>query len=250
MALRSALLLAPFAALAFADTNPDAQGACDPTQGGSNACGPNGSEEWLNTGITDETTGWNPPFLDINGISHVSLDEYYQGVGASCQQYDDAFQASGAKYGIDPAILAFIAMQESSCNADASGSTPGLMQCDPSNCQNGQSSCQYPVEDNTDCGAWVLQQGLDSAGGNAIRALGAYNGWFTADDYGASQNNGKGLTTDYPCGLGTNYGSPQNLNYIHEILNGWFQGYDIYGDDSGLAGSYDCSGVCGSGNIC
>ncbi|KAI1325333.1 glycoside hydrolase family 23 protein [Xylariaceae sp. FL0255] len=250
MAPRNTLLLASLASLALADTNPNAQGTCDPTQGGANACGPNGSEAWLNMGITDESTGWTPPTLDINDLVHIDLDDYYNGVGAPCQQYDSAFQASGSKYGIDPAILAFIAMQESSCNADAGGPTPGLMQCDPSNCQNGQSSCQYPVEDNTDCGAWVLQQGLNSSNSNAVRALGAYNGWFTADDPGASMNGGRGLTTDYPCGAGTQYGDPQNLNYIHELLNGWFQGYDIYGDDADLDGSYDCTGSCGNGNLC
>ncbi|KAI8629590.1 glycoside hydrolase family 23 protein [Xylariaceae sp. FL1651] len=249
MSIRSSLLLAPLAVFVLADTNPNAQGACDPPQGGANACGPNGSEEWLNTGLTD-ANGWNPPFLDINSLTHISLDEYYAGVGAPCQQYDSAFQASGSKYGIDPAILAFIAMQESSCNADAGGPTPGLMQCDPSNCQNGQSSCQYPVQDNTDCGAWVLSQGLDAAGGNAVHALGAYNGWFTADDWGASMNGGKGLTVDYPCGLGRSFGDPQNLNYLRYTLNGFFQGKDIYGDDADLDGMYACQGSCGGGNVC
>lgn len=133
MAFRTGLLLAPFAALAFGAINPDAQGACDPPRGGKDACGPNGSEEWLNTGLTD-SRGWNPPFLDINNLSHISLEDYYAGVGKTCKQYDAAFKASGAKYGVDPAILAFIAMQESSCNADAGGSTPGLSRSCPCNC--------------------------------------------------------------------------------------------------------------------
>ena len=190
------------------------------------------SEDWLNTGLTS-STGWNPPFLDINNLTHISLSDFYNGVGQPCAQYDDAFQASGKKYNIDPAILAFLAMQESSCNNDAGGSTPGLMQCDPSNCQNGQSSCQYPVEDNTDCGAYVLRSGLDNVGGNAVHAIGAYNGWFTASDDG-SLNNGHGITVDYPCGAGKQHGDPQNLNYLHETLNGWFQGKDMYGADADL----------------
>jgi hypothetical protein len=125
MTIRISLLLATLAVSVLAGTNPDSQGACDPPQGGANACGPNGSEEWLNTGLTD-SNGWNPPFLDINDLVHISLEEYYAGVGAPCQLYDDAFQASGSKYGVDPAILAFIAMQESSCDANAGGPTPGL----------------------------------------------------------------------------------------------------------------------------
>ncbi|KAI0390596.1 glycoside hydrolase family 23 protein [Xylariaceae sp. FL0594] len=249
MAFHTVLVLTSLTTLALGAVNPDAQGACDPPRGGENACGPNGSEKWLNTGLTS-SEGWDPPFLDINDITHISLEEYYAGVGEPCQKYDAAFQASGAKYGIDPAILAFLAMQESSCDADAGGPTPGLMQCDPSNCPNGKGSCQYPVQDNTDCGAKVLSDNLNEAGGNAIRALGGYNGWFTADDWGASMNDGKGLTVDYPCGKGRAHGEPQNLDYLHETLNGWFQGKDIYGSDSDLDGIYACTGSCGGGNVC
>lgn len=225
-----------------------AQGSCNPTKGGEGACGPNGSEEWLNSGIRDG--GWNPPFLDINELSHISLEDYYKDVGAPCAQYDAAFRASGEKYNIDPAILAFIAMQESSCNADAGGPTPGLMQCDPSNCPGGSGSCQYPVQDNVDCGAQVLRNYVDNAGGNAVHAIGAYNGWFTASD-NTGLNEGKGLTQDYPCSSeGQSHGVPQNLDYLHEVLNGWFQGYNIYGDDAGLGGSYKCQGNCDNGAQC
>lgn len=237
-----------FANLAAAATNPNAQGACSPTQGGNGACGPNGSEEWLNTGV--KGNGWEPPFLDINSLTHISLQDYYNGVGQPCQQYDQYFQSSGQKYNIDPAILAFIAMQESSCNADAGGSTPGLMQCDPSNCQNGQSSCQYPIQDNVDCGAYVLRSALDQTGGNAVHALGSYNGWFTASD-DTGLNGGKGLTESYPCSSeGRAHGDPQNLNYLHETLNGWFQGYDMYGNDADLDGECDCSQSCNNGSMC
>lgn len=106
--------------------NPNAEGACSPPRGGADACGPNGSEAWLNSGLTEDG-GWNPPFLDINSLAHVSLDDYYAGAGGPCRQYDAAFRASGDRYGVDPAILAFIAMQESSCNADEGGPTPGLV---------------------------------------------------------------------------------------------------------------------------
>lgn len=237
-----------FATLTIAATNPAAKGACATTKGGSGACGPNGSEEWLNTGV--KGNGWEPPFLDINKLTHISLDNYYKGVGKACKKYDQYFQSSGKKYNIDPAILAFIAMQESSCNADAGGSTPGLMQCDPGNCQNGKRSCQYPIQDNVDCGAHVLRAALDQSNGNAVHALGSYNGWFTASD-GTGLNGGKGLTEKYPCSKeGKAHGDPQNLNYLHETLNGWFQGYDMYGKDSNLDGEYNCQQNCNNGNIC
>lgn len=126
------------------------------------------------------------------------------------------------------------------------------MQCSPDNCQNGQGQCQYPVEDNVDCGAWYLQQQLAASGGNAVHALGAYNGWFTAGDWGAGQNGGRGLTEDYPCGdAGRANGQPQNLDYLHETLNGWFLGYDVYGDDAGVVeGKYACQGSCDNGGLC
>lgn len=234
--------------LALAATNPAAQGACEPTRGGNGACGPNGSELWLNTGV--KGNGWKPPFLDINKLSHISLGDYYNGVGRACRQYDQYFKSAGKKYNIDPAILAFIAMQESSCNANAGGPTPGLMQCEPANCQNGKRTCQFPIQDNVDCGAHVLRQGLDNSGGNAVHALGLYNGWFTAEDR-TGLNGGKGLTEGYPCSKeGRAHGVPQNLNYLHETLNGWFQGYDMYGKDRGLDGMYDCNQSCSNGHIC
>ena len=241
-------LAALFIQLAAAQTNPDAQGACSPMQGGAGACGPNGSEAWLNTGL--DSDGWNPPYLNINNLTHISLDDFYDGVGSPCAAYDQYFQASGSSYGIDPAILAFIGMQESNCNADAGGPTPGIMQCDPGNCQNGQSSCT-DVADNVDCGAYVLQSALNQAGGNAVHAIGSYNGWFTASD-GTGYNGGEGITVSYPCSAeGQSHGDPQNLDYLHETLNGWFQGYDMYGSDADLDGIYNgCTGTCSSGNVC
>ncbi|KAG7085241.1 transglycosylase SLT domain protein [Colletotrichum scovillei] len=141
----------------------------------------------------------------------------------------------------------FLAIQESTCNADEGGPTPGLMQCDSGNCQNGKSSCQYPLQDQVDCGAWVLRSGLDRANGNAVRALGAYNGWFTAADQWG-YNGGKGLTLSYPCSdEGKSNGVPQNLDYLHQTLNGWFQGLDIYGKDSHLGGKYNCQQNCNDG---
>lgn len=244
-----AIIIAAILGLTSAQqTNPNAGGACYPTRGGKDACGPNGAEEWLNRGVVNK--GWNPPFLSINNLTHISLDAYYNGVGRSCKQYDQYFKSSGKKYNIDPAILAFLAMQESSCNADAGTATPGLMQCAPFNCQNGKSSCKYPVQDNVDCGAYVLRSALDRSGQNAIRAIGSYNGWFTAEDK-TGLNGGNGISEKYPCSQeGRNHGAPQNLNYIHETLNGWFQGYDMYGSDRNLDGKYDCKGNCNGNNLC
>ncbi|KAF2717505.1 glycoside hydrolase family 23 protein [Polychaeton citri CBS 116435] len=234
------------ASLVSADTNPNAQGACEPT---TETCGPNGSEEWLNSGLS-EANGWNPPYLDINSIVHINRDQLYGGVGGSCSQYNDEFQSAGDEFGIDPTILAFIALQESSCNADAGGPTPGLMQVDPGNCLDGASSCQYPILANVRAGASYLRDQLNTYNNNIVHAIGVYNGWFTSDD-GQAQccNNGRGLTEDYPCTVNQNYeyGTPQNLDYLHQTLNGWFQGLDPYDSDIGY---YKCDQQCGTGPIC
>ncbi|KAG8407785.1 hypothetical protein J3459_018354 [Metarhizium acridum] len=228
-----------FASLASAaTTNPNAKGACQPPEGGPNACGPNGSQEWLNRGVRGN--GWNPPFLDVRNITHVPLKAFYKGIGADCEKYDRFFKISGMKYDINPAILAFIAWQESFCKADATGPAPGLFQCDPSNCQNGKKNCQYPIMENSDCGAHVLRVALNRAEGNIIYALGLYNGWFTAGDR-TGLNGGKGLTENYPCSEeGKVYRVPLDLNYLHNMLNGWFQGYDMRSEDTYTGGTYYC----------
>jgi hypothetical protein len=98
-----ASLLGLAAAVKAFDINPDAQGATSDVEVGS---GPNGSEDWFNTGIDGD--GWNPPFLSLDSLVHISTDEFYAGVGSACQQYDQYFQSAGSQYGVDPAILASI----------------------------------------------------------------------------------------------------------------------------------------------
>jgi hypothetical protein len=93
--------------------------------------GPNGGEDWFNTGMNN--SGWNPPYMGIADVQHISLAEFYSGAGQGCSQYDSYFQAAASQYNTDPVFYAVIAMQESSCDATATGPTPGLMQVA---CQN------------------------------------------------------------------------------------------------------------------
>jgi hypothetical protein len=75
------------------------------------------AEDWLNDGM--KGSGWTAPFLPWSSLVKINRTTFYSGVGSACQQYNWAFQQSGDGHGIDPVFLAFIAMQESSCNADA-----------------------------------------------------------------------------------------------------------------------------------
>lgn len=207
--------------------------------------GPNGAESWFNTGI-DNNSGWKPPFLAWSSVKHIDATAFYKGAGKACKQFDQYFQSSGKKYNLDPAILACIAMQESSCNPNAGGGTPGLMQVACENYPNGR--CSSSVSDNVDAGAHYLRQQLDDNNQNALLAIGSYNGWFT-EQTGNGMNGQKGLTQDYPCGKGQQNGDPQNLDYLQQTLNGWFLGLDPYGQESWI-GTEKCKGQCGGGAKC
>lgn len=201
------------------------------------------SEDWFNTGV--DGSGWNPPYLNFTTLYHIDRPTFYAGVGGACQQYDQYFQIGGDSHGIDPVILAFIAMQESSCQADAGGPTPGLLQVSCDNYPNGV--CTDSIQDNVNAGANYLQQQLIASGNNAIAAIGSYNGWFVA---GEGLNGNNGLTEGYPCSdEGRSNGEPQNLDYLQETLNGWFTGQDVYGDQNWI-GTYNCQGSCNSGDLC
>ncbi|KAF2442199.1 glycoside hydrolase family 23 protein [Karstenula rhodostoma CBS 690.94] len=241
LAACSAIVYAQSASIGLG-TNPDAQGATEEVTPGA---GPNGSEDWLNSGM--EADGWTAPFLSWDSLIKIDRKTFYANAGSACEQYDWAFQQAGDKHQIDPVFLAFIAMQESSCNADAGGPTPGLMQVACENYPDGQ--CTNDVAKNVDAGAAFLRNQLDSNNNNAIKVVGNYNGWFTAGDQ-TGLNGGRGLSLDYPCSDdGKAHGQPQNLDYLQQTLNGWFLGLNPYGDDNWL-GQYHCSGDCGSGHVC
>ena len=203
------------------------------------------SEDWLNSGM--EGDGWTAPYLSWDSLIKIDRQTFYAGAGKECAQYDWAFQQAGDKHGIDPVFLAFLAMQESSCNPNAGGPTPGLMQVACSNYPDGQ--CTNDVWKSVDAGAAFLRRQLDNNNRNAIKFIGNYNGFFTKQD-GTGLNGGRGLTRDYPCSQeGRNNGMPQNLDYLQQVLNGWFLGLNPYGEDNWL-GDYHCSGNCDSGHFC
>lgn len=80
-------------------------------------------------------------------VVHTSTSSFYAGVGQQCKQYDRYFAESAARHSLDPMLLAAVAMQESSCNAEAASSTgiPGLMQVACVNFPGGRCSDDVSV---------------------------------------------------------------------------------------------------------
>ncbi|ORX35918.1 hypothetical protein BD324DRAFT_629536 [Kockovaella imperatae] len=181
-------------------------GWCD-----SNSNQPNGAEWWLNCGL--DSGGWNPPFVSCQELVAVDLDA--SGVFAPCAQYIDMFNQYGSQYGIHPIMLASFAMQESTCNAGATGKNgeAGLMQITPANCQAG-NNCWDPNY-NIQRGAQLFSQMVASNGGNCIAAIGNYNGWYS----------GMTQTSVYNTPICT---QQQNLDYLFQFTNGWMQNKNAY----------------------
>lgn len=96
--------------------------------------------------------------------------------GGTPTQYDSQITAAANKYGIDPALLKGLIRQESNFNATArSGAgAQGLTQLMPATAKSLGVDASDPAQ-AIDGGAKYLKQQLDRFGGDASKALAAYN---------------------------------------------------------------------------
>lgn len=97
--------------------------------------------------------------------------------GGTPSQYDAQITAAATKYGLDPALLKGLIRQESNFNASArSGAgAQGLTQLMPATASSlGVTDANDPAQ-AIDGGAKYLKQQLDRFGGDASKALAAYN---------------------------------------------------------------------------
>jgi soluble lytic murein transglycosylase-like protein len=97
--------------------------------------------------------------------------------GGAATPYDAQITAAATKYGIDPALLKGLIRQESNFNPSArSGAgAQGLTQLMPGTAASlGVTDASDPVQ-AIDGGAKYLKQQLDRFGGDASKALAAYN---------------------------------------------------------------------------
>lgn len=179
---------------------------------------PNGDINFLNCGLSknDPNGKWNPPDVKMSQLKFISSSEAAKsGVFGSCSKYKSAFDSAASQTGVPAVLLMAFAMQESSCNPTVKGGNGeiGMMQLTPDKCSN--ANC-WDASTNIKMGAKYFKSQLDSFGGNALQAIGAYNGWQ------------KGLT--YSRATNQQYGchSQNNLDYLFQLLNGWTQGKEGY----------------------
>jgi len=182
--------------------------------------GPNGSIAFLDCGI-NKSGGWNPPNFHVSDLVVESLSSALENPNSpfkACKAYLSLFNKYADQYGLKSIMLASTAMEESSCNPNAQGEggEQGLMQISKDKCTGApDGNCKDP-DFNIKTGAKYMADTLNANGGNIVLTLGEYNGWF------------KGMT--YADATKARYSSccrcQNNLDYIFQIMNGWYQGID------------------------
>ncbi|KAJ7217828.1 lysozyme-like protein [Mycena pura] len=198
--------------------------------------GPNGDIDWLNCGLTGE--GWSPPRIDIQEVKAIDLNDALKSSSSpfhACSKFVPFFYKYGGENGIPPIMLASFAMQESTCNPETvgGGGEQGLMQLTKDKCGGApNNNCKDP-EFNIKKGAAFFAKTLSDNNGDLLLSIGEYNGWY------------KGLTRAKA--TAARYTSccrcQNNMDYLHQHLNGWMQNTNPY--TMGL-GKYFNLDVCGN----
>ncbi|EMD39344.1 glycoside hydrolase family 23 protein [Gelatoporia subvermispora B] len=200
--------------------------------------GPNGGIDWLNCGVTGN--GWTPQQVTVDDLIVVDLADALQDPNSpfqACQQYLSLFQQYGGQYGVPPILLASISMQESSCESWAvgGGGEQGLMQLTSDKCQDAPGgNCQDP-DYNIMTGAKFFADTLASNNYNVLQTIGNYNGW----PWGMTYDSATAAAYSDCCRC------QNNLDYIHQTVNGWLQNIDPYTNNP-LLGKYFNLDKCGN----
>ncbi|GAA5845670.1 hypothetical protein JCM9279_006067 [Rhodotorula babjevae] len=198
---------------------------------------PNGSQSWLNCGISKSNpgSGWTPPAgVTLDRITTVSFEHALatNSVWEPCRKWTDLFDTVAAETGLPAILLASFALQESTCNPSVvgGGGEAGMFQITHDKCGGRSTSdCAEPWY-NARTAAKYFKGELDNSGGQFLKALGAYNGWYEGLSY-----NGATAAQWSGCCL-----CQQNLDYLEQMLSGWLLGRTGY-----ERGSYHNLKVCG-----
>ncbi|BGP22793.1 hypothetical protein Rt10032_c08g3654 [Rhodotorula toruloides] len=208
---------------------------CGPS--GATEENPNGSESFLNCGISKSSpdSGWTPPQgVTLDRITTVSIEHALvtNPVWEPCKPFIPLFEKIGKETGLPPTLLAAFALQESTCNPNVlgdNGGAFGLMQITKDKCGGRDNhGCAEP-EYNVRTAANYFKKQLEGQGGEFLVALGAYNGWYKSMSFNSAT--AKADTTACV--------QQQNLDYLTQMLNGWLMGRTGY-----ELGSYKNLAVC------
>ncbi|GAA5968193.1 hypothetical protein JCM11641_003764 [Rhodosporidiobolus odoratus] len=186
---------------------------------------PNGGLNWLNCGISksNPSGGWTPPDgVTLARITTVSVEHALKtnSVWKPCSQYANLFDKVADETGLPAILLASFALQESTCdkNCVGGGGEVGLMQITEDKCGGrSRSECADP-EYNVRTAAKYFKQELDNQGGQVLKAIGAYNGWYS----GLSYEKATAARWSSCCRC------QNNLDYLYQMMNGWLLGRTGY----------------------
>ncbi|BGP31348.1 hypothetical protein JCM10296v2_003112 [Rhodotorula toruloides] len=201
----------------------DKCGSSGATEESSASGGPNGSEAWLNCGISKKSpdSGWTPPTTSLSSIRTISLSTALSmpnSVYSACKPYVSLFEEYGDKYGLPPILLAAFAMQESSCDPKVmgdNGGAYGLMQITEDKCGDAPDDGCADPDYNVKTAAAYFARVLTEHNGSLLLALGTYNGWYA----GLTYTKANAIRSE--CCQCVN-----NLDYHQQMLNGWLLGLD------------------------
>jgi len=109
-------------------------------------------------------------------------------------------------------------MQESSCNPNEVGGAgeQGLMQITRDKCKEAPGGDCKEIDFNIRTTAKYLADTLNANNGNLLLTMGTYNGWFSGLTF--SQATAAAHSSCCTC--------QNNLDYLHQVVNGWFQNKD------------------------
>ena len=171
--------------------------------------------------------------LNANGISVGT-----KSVSSNVLQYEEIFNAAGAKYGIDPKWIEAVAMQESGGKADSKGAAWGIMQIENGGTtddfiqygkdefgQNWSSNDRLDPEKSIYFGAHRLAFLLDHYNGDMAKATQAYNfSHYSLDilikKFGDDWLSHTGEMGQYNGTGSSSYGDKDYVPHVYQYYNG------------------------------
>ncbi|KAK0212868.1 hypothetical protein DFS33DRAFT_1377320 [Desarmillaria ectypa] len=211
----------------------------------SSTCGPRGVTEsttatsgkmgridYFNCGISG--SGWTPPYMSIDQVAPFIMDlpeaiKKPDSPFKSCEQFLPIFEKCAQTFGVPSILIASFALQESTCNPSTTGGAGevGLMQLTPDKCNDAPNGNCYDPDYNILTGCKYFSKQLAANNGDFLLTCGNYNGWYKGMTYADAT-----AAADGPCCRCQN-----NLDYLHQLLNGFLQNVNAY-DPNHRLGKY------------